>query len=310
MREKGKKENEQYLNRTGQSKVYIGKFARIFVREKQWLMIIMSALIAFLVSKVVGSNLFVTMEGTLLGSLAVSCVCLWNGVFNSIQVICRERAIVKREHRSGLSITAYLFSHMVSQMVLCLVQTMVMMFVMWLSGVKYPAEGLVTGNFIIDLFISLFLVTYAADMLGLAISCIVRSTTIAMTVMPFLLIIQLIFAGVAFPLSGGMENLSNITVTKWGVTAICTEADYNNLPSVSILNQMNKISAAYPEFGDLMVAVGIDRIKMASATLAQKPEYRHEATTVMGVWSVLALFIVGFGVVGFVFLKRIDHDKR
>ena len=47
------------------------------------------------------------MEGTLMGAFAIACVCIWTGSFNSIQVICRERDVIKREHRAGMHISSY-----------------------------------------------------------------------------------------------------------------------------------------------------------------------------------------------------------
>lgn len=82
--------------RVKQFKIYLLKRMRLFFREKDWRLLIFAGLIAVLVAKVAGYNMFVTMEGTKLGSLAIACVCLWNGVFNSVQVVVRERPIVKR----------------------------------------------------------------------------------------------------------------------------------------------------------------------------------------------------------------------
>ena len=67
-----------------------------------------AALIAGLVGMVIRKRFFINMEGTLMGSFAMVCVCIWNGCFNSIQVICRERDVIKREHRSGMHISSIL----------------------------------------------------------------------------------------------------------------------------------------------------------------------------------------------------------
>ena len=48
---------------------------------------------------------------------------------------------------------------------------------------------------IVDFGISMFLITYASDMLSLWVSSLARTTTAAMTIMPFVLIFQLVFSG-------------------------------------------------------------------------------------------------------------------
>ena len=69
-----------------------------------------AAIIAALVSMVIRKDFFLTMEGNLKGAFALTCVAIWNGCFNSIQSRCRERPIIKREHRSGMHISSYVAS--------------------------------------------------------------------------------------------------------------------------------------------------------------------------------------------------------
>ena len=46
-----------------------------------------------------------------------------------------------------------------------------------------------------------------------------QAATTAMTVMPFVLIVQLVMADVIFELNGTAKAVSNITVGKWSMTA-------------------------------------------------------------------------------------------
>ena len=300
----------KYAGRTKQQSIYVGKFLRLFIAERQWLMLIMSAVIAVLVSVVVGRNINKTMEGTLLGGLAVSCVCLWNGVFNSIQVVCKERSIIKREHRSGLSISAYMSSHMIIQFIICILQSVIMLVVMKLTGVLFPKEGLITPFYVIDMFISVLLATYAADMMGLMVSCLVKDTTMAMTVMPFILIVQLLFAGVAFPLSGKAAALSDFTITKWGVSAVCIQGNYNELPTVSIYHQVKSICQKDDTLYELFMKMDGSKLTHFMSRFMQKPEYEYVSNNLWHVWGMLLAFIVVFAAMGVIFLKFIDKDKR
>ena len=105
------REELRHRGRIAQTFIYFGKFIRMFAYQNDWKVLPISALIAAVVTFVVGGNMFRTQEGTKLGVFALVCVCVWNGLFNSIQVVCREREIVKREHRAGLHISAYVAAH-------------------------------------------------------------------------------------------------------------------------------------------------------------------------------------------------------
>ena len=96
----------RHRERGAQVWICLGKLIRMFVYQSDWKVLPMSALIAGLVGMVIRVKMFLNMEGTILGAFSLVCVCIWNGCFNSIQVICRERDVIKREHRSGMHISA------------------------------------------------------------------------------------------------------------------------------------------------------------------------------------------------------------
>ena len=219
----------RYRGRIGQVRIYLGKLLRMFLYQNDWKVLPMAAFVAGLVGIVVRKRFFVNMEGTLISSLAMACVCLWNGCFNSIQVICRERDIIKREHRSGMHVSSYIAAHMIYQALLCLLQTGITIYVLASVGVRFPDHALLTGHFLSEFFISLFLVTYAADMMSLCISALCHTTTAAMTVMPVVLIIQLVFSGGLMNLPAQLEPVSDYTISNVGLKLIAAEADYNHL---------------------------------------------------------------------------------
>ena len=81
----------RHRGRGAQIFIDLGKLLRMFIYQNDWKVLPMAALIAGLVGMVIRKRLFITMEGTLMGAFAMVMVCIWNGCFNSIQVICRER---------------------------------------------------------------------------------------------------------------------------------------------------------------------------------------------------------------------------
>ena len=230
-----------HRGRLTQLPIYFGKLLRSFIYQNDWKVLPMSAVIAALISMVIRNSFHVDMEGTLRGAFALSCVAIWNGCFNSIQSVCRERDILKREHRSGLHVSSYIVSHMLYQALLCMAQSGLTVYVLKMLGVRLSGDGLFTPWLAVDIGITLFLLSYASDMLSLLISCIARTTTAAMTVMPFLLIFQLVFSGGFFSLPGWAVKISPYTISNPGMTCICAQADYNSLPTSTAWNTLARI---------------------------------------------------------------------
>lgn len=231
----------RHRGRTGQVGIYLGKLLRMFIYQNDWKVLPMSALIAGLVGMVIRKKMFLNMEGTLMGAFALVCVCIWNGCFNSIQVICRERDVIKREHRSGMHISSYIFSHMLYQLLLCVLQTGVTLYVTSITGVRYPSEGLITRSMVVDLGISMLLITYASDMLSLWVSTLAKTTTTAMTIMPFVLIFQLVFSGGMLTLPAWTASLTHFTISNPGLKVIAAQADTNNRPFVTISDMVGRM---------------------------------------------------------------------
>ncbi len=303
---------EGHMGRIGQVRIYLGKQFRMFIHEKGWKVLIMAAVIAYMVAYVVGSNMFVNMEGTKIGSLAFVCCCIWNGFFNSIQVVCRERGIIKREHRTGLHISSYIAAHMIYQAFLCALQVVISLVVYALSGITFPKQGLLIPYFVVELGISLFLITYASDMMALMVSCIVRTTTSAMTIMPFLLIVQLVFAGVAFPLHGLPEKISSATISKWGIYLVCTEANYNALPSVVLIKSLRQFEEipAVKEIYDALSEENRMNLEYYTAQYMTVDNYNYEVGNILKEWGILLAFALAYAGIGVLFLEFVDHDKR
>ena len=308
----------RYRGRGEQTVIYLGKLFRMFLFQNDWKVLPMSALIAGLVSFAVGSNIFKTMEGTLMGAFALSCVCVWNGFFNSIQVICRERAILKREHRSGLHISAYVASHMIYQAVLCVLQVIITIVVCMFLEMDMPKISLITPWPLLDFGITLFCITYCADMLALLISSFARTTTTAMTIMPFLLIVELLFSGSFFSLPDEVMPFTNLTATKWGLTAICAQGDYNSLPMVSVWNSALKMKDLDVDGEKPLLDTFIyieqnnyrEEILQKSGELNQNPEFNSEPAILVKCWIWLILWTIVYVAAAIIILEGIDKDKR
>lgn len=310
-------EKLKYSGRISQIGIYFKKFLRMFVYQSDWKVLPIGAIIAALVTLVVGKDMFVTQEGTTFATFALTCVCIWNGIFNSIQVVCRERDIIKREHRAGMHITSYVAAHMLYQLLLCFLQSCVTILICWIVGIKFPAAGIITPLGVVDFGISILLATYAADLIGLMISCLVRTTTTAMTVMPFVLIFQLIFSGGFFEL-GGADFIKVATISHWGMDSMCMIGQFNTLPMKTLWNTMVRFSdieigGTQPIKGIVQYVIDNNQVEdfMAwSGAQSANPAYESIASNVWLCWGVLLLMILVFAVVSVIALKFIDRDKR
>lgn len=308
----------RHRGRFFQTLIYLGKFFRMFLFQNDWKVLPMAAVIAGLVAFSVGQNIYKTMEGTLMGTFAISCICIWNGFFNSIQVICRERAIVKREHRSGLHISAYVAAHMIYQAFLCILQVAITIGVCMLMRVEIPHKSLITPWAVVDFGLTLFMITYCADMLALLISSFAKTTTTAMTIMPFLLIVQLLFSGAFFNLPQEAMPLTNLTATKWGLTALCAQGEYNSLPMVSVWNSALKMKDVEVDgekplltvFKEIESNNMRDDLLLKTGELNQNHDYDFDPEIVLRCWGWLLMWTVVYVILTVFLLESIDKDKR
>lgn len=307
----------KYSGRIAQIGIYFRKFLRMFVYQSDWKVLPIGAIIAALITLVVGKNMFVTMEGTTYGTFALSCACIWNGVFNSIQVVCRERDIVKREHRSGLHISSYVIAHVLYQLMLCILQTLVTLLICAIVGVHFPETGIITPLGVVDLGITLLIITFAADALGLMVSSIVKNTTTAMTIVPFVLIFQLIFSGNFFSL-GKADFVKNFTISHWGMDSMCIIGQYNSLPMTTLWKTMVRIQdiTVMDEHPIREIVQNmrendmVDAFKIWSGAQSGNPAYESTPSNVWLCWGALLLMILIFAVVSVIALQLIDRDKR
>ena len=292
---------EARIGRLGQTKVYLHKCFLIFLNEKAWKKILFGAVISLIVAWVIGDDVFVYQANTKSGAFALVCACIWIGIFNSIQSVCREREILKREHRTGMHVTSYILAHMLFELLQCLVQTLIIALLVWVFHEDELQDNGIFFSYMIEFFITAFLTMYSADALGLAVSCIVRSENAAMTVMPFLLIVQLVFSGLFFQLDDNISWLSSLTISKWGVDGICTSADLNMMPSEETIL---RAQIQYEEQGE-----DIDLYELAKSQ-AYEMEFDPSGEHMMEIWLALAGYTLVYAAVGAIGLSQVDRDKR
>ena len=263
--------------RIEQTGIYTKKCFRIFANEKGWKTFISAAIITVLICLVLSEDTFKEYAPTINGSFALVCACIWIGIFNSIQSVCKERDILKREHRSGLHMSSYVTAHMIYEMMLSLAESLIVTIIITIGNLSKLPSGGVLLPVPLELFLTFFFTIYSADALGLMVSSIVKTPNTAMTVMPFVLIIQLVMSGVIFELKGLTKLISHFTVAKWAQRAICTTVNVND---------------------------------MFLSDFRVKEDYEFTPGHLFGLWFLLIVFTVLYGIAAAIALEFVDKDKR
>ena len=181
-----------------------------------------------------------------------------------------------------------------------------------------PAKGVVTAWGIVDIGITLFLITYAADLMALMISCLVRDTTTAMTVMPFLLIFQLVFSGGFFNLQGFARELRVLTISNWGLNSLCAIGRYNELPMVTLWNTIFKFKdiefmgeKPLLEVIRQMERTGFrDEFLKWAGQYNGNPDYVATVSNISSNWLALLVLMLVFALIALIAIHFVDRDKR
>ncbi len=266
-------------------------FRQLFVLTKRYgelifndlprllLLLLQPILIAVLIKLVADEDVFEVFEPTKQILFTFSCSGIWIGIFNTIQEICKERAILKREYMSNLRLSAYVLSKYVMQFFVSLLQTAVFVGLFLLFMGNVPSEGVVLPG-AMEIFITMWLTIYASSAMGLLVSSVMKNGDRAMAVSPFLLIIQLLFSGILFSLDGASRFISYLTVSRWSVEGLGNVVNLNNLKHVYTQIHFNP---------DPLFEYG----------------WEHLAHT----WLILAAFVVVLGICRVISLRSVAKDR-
>lgn len=238
---------------------------------------------------IAGKDMFVNYEGTKSACFVFCCAAIWGGLFNSIQTVAKERDSIRRDYAAGLRLSCYTLSKAIVQAILCLVQTVLLTCGLFsihlIYGNELPENGLIFPAVLVEYNISMFLLMFAADGMGLFISCLVKKAETASIVAPYVLILQLIFSGILFTMGGVSRILSYSMLSRWGMEALGSISDLNSVPL--------KINEQFP-----MVSHEAEEMFM------------HSGQHLVISWLVLAAFAVGFIFAGNLALHRVSKDSR
>lgn len=266
-----------------QTRVLTSRYFNLMFRDVKRLMLLLlqAPLLGILLFLVADDSVYSQYEMTKAVLFALACCAFWIGILNSIQEVCKERSILKREYLSGLSMTAYILSKFIVLGFFCLLQSALLLGTVSIL-IGLPEEGIAMSSWT-EMYLSVFLTALSATAMGLFVSSLFNNADRAMTVAPILLMPQILFSGLAFQLSGAIEKVSYVVSCRWAMEAFGSIADLNNTTL--------RIQETFPD--------------MIHET---ETFYTHSVWHLMFSWEILLGFTIIFGILSYIALANIEKS--
>lgn len=219
-----------------------------------------------------GTKLAIDAEKVL---FIVSFIATLLGCNNSAREIVKELPIYRRERMVNLGIIPYLLSKVLVLGTLCLLQCIILVVAVNIIT-AFPKTVLLPPP--LEIYVSLVLTSLVGLMMGLVISSLVVNSDQANSMIPLILIFQILLSGVVFPLTGFGVVFGALSAMRW-----------------SMVGMGSSVGLARPPF----------EYQGANADFFP---YVHDARHVLGAWLALLLMIIIFGALTAYFLKRKDKQ--
>ncbi|HEY8146978.1 MAG TPA: ABC transporter permease, partial [Kofleriaceae bacterium] len=196
---------------------------------------------------------------------------VWFGVINSAREICKELSVLRREQLAGLRVGPYLGSKALVLFAMVLVQSALLFGVVAL-GAEMPPHGVILPA-AFEIYLTIALSGLAGIALGLAVSAIASTPDKATSLIPIVLVPQVLFAGIMFALEGVPDAISRLVSARAAVDAMSATVDTNAL-SVPLL------------------------------VLPSEPQYAHTPAVLLQAWGMLIAQSLLFGALAWWTLRR------
>ncbi|MCG8350296.1 MAG: FHA domain-containing protein [Chloroflexales bacterium] len=220
----------------------------------------------------------------------IATVSVWFGIINAAREITKEIPIFRRERLVNLQIGPYIGSKVAVLSLLVLLQSIILLLVL---GVKviYPNDTGLLLPTMLELLITTVLTAMAGMALGLVISSASSTPDRAISIVPLVLIPQIVFAGLIFHIEGFATPLSWLTISRWSMEALGTSINLNALCNMPNIDNQNSIPpGCSPNFLEIETA------------------FTYNASYLLSRWAILALYmLVCLGLTAWL-LKRRERD--
>ena len=256
------------------SRILLARNLRILRNDRIRLLIIFASPIFFalLFAIVADGNQFYEFSMTRSILFVLSVTMIFAGTFNSIQEVCKERNIFKREHMAGLCVNSYVISKMTFMFIICFIQTlMIVPAFAWSRVVGLPTYS-VFGNAFIEIFITTFLTVFSASAMGIFFSSLVKNPDIALSIAAALMVPQLLLSGIIFELDNFFANIfSFVVIARWSMQGYGSTSNLNALPTIMVHDGLGPVGY--------------------SIIYTYSEAYTHSVTHLLFMWGILLVFI-------------------
>lgn len=201
-----------------QARIFSSRYVRLVGRDRAALAfsLLQGVAVALLTALAVPKPFNWAMGGNA-PMFVFGCAAVWFGMIGAVRELVKEKAIWRREFLAGGDIAAYLTSKVTVLTALAAFQALTLTVAAdWTLGL--PAHSPLGGPFA-AMFLSLWLAIVSGMALGLFVSAASPSADRAMSLVPYLLITQLVLCGVLFRL-GAVTFVSWIMPARWSVSAL------------------------------------------------------------------------------------------
>ena len=250
-------------------------------RIRLMLILMLAPLLALLISFVADGSPFYDFVITQSLLFSLSCATFFVGILNSVQEICKERNIIKREYMAGLRLDSYIIAKMSMMATICAIQSILMVSVFALV-VGLPTYS-IFGSAYLEILAATFLTALSASAMGIFVSSLFKNADRAMAVSPLLLMPQLLFSGIIFELYGVSEILSYAVICRWSM---------QSYGSTSNLNAMYSFTT-----GGFQIATEYSTL------------YTHSSMNLLSTWGILCAFILLFSILAGCVLRSIKKER-
>lgn len=252
------------------------RYIRLILNDHSRLLLLLlqGPLLAAVISLVASKDCFAVYERGKSCMFALSCAAFWVGIFDSIQEVCKERDIFRREYQGGVGLGAYVASKAVVLGLLCLLQS-AMLCSVFLAVSSFVGKtggelgaGCLFSSGALEMMVSVTLLMLSAMYLGLLVSALFDNPDRAIALAPLLIMPQILFAGVVFKLDEGSlaERVSYAVNCRWGMEALGTTLNLDAM-DLAIYGSEITVPAQDKELENLEVEVPATQVDTAYGTM-------------------------------------------
>lgn len=201
-----------------QARIFAGRYIRLVGRDRAALAfsLLQGVAVALLTALAVAKPFSWAAAGNA-PMFVFGCAAVWFGMIGAVRELVKEKTIWHREYLAGGDMAAYLTSKVAVLAALAAFQALTLTLAAdWTLGL--PAHSPLGSPFA-AVFVSLWLAIVSGMTLGLLVSAASASADRAMSLVPYLLITQLVLCGVLFRL-GAVTFVSWLMPARWSVSAL------------------------------------------------------------------------------------------